>query len=66
VRYTDSSGTERVAIKALVSAGDAELLTKPAVVLYHPTRASRSDYVLIGFGHHPRTWFPVEFAPAEK
>jgi len=61
VRYTDNSGTERVAVKALVSAGDAELLKKPAVVLYHPKRSGRSDYVLLGFGEHPRRWFPVEF-----
>ncbi|GAA1209553.1 hypothetical protein GCM10009655_05750 [Rhodoglobus aureus] len=66
VRYTDNSGTERVVVKALVSAGDAELLKKPAVVLYHPKRASRSDYVLVGFGQQPRTWFPVEFAPSTK
>jgi hypothetical protein len=61
VRYTDSSGTERLAVKALVSAGDAELLKKPAVVLYHPKRADRSDYVLLGFGEQPSRWFPVEF-----
>jgi hypothetical protein len=61
VRYTDNSGTERVAVKALVSAGDAELLKKPAVVLYHPERSGRSDYVLLGFGEQPHRWFPVEF-----
>lgn len=61
LRYTDNSGTERVVVKALVSAGDAELLKKPAVVLYHPKRAGRSDYVLVGFGKRPQTWFPVEF-----
>ncbi|MGV8911050.1 MAG: hypothetical protein ACOH14_00415 [Rhodoglobus sp.] len=61
VRYTDNLGTERIAVKALVSAGDSELLKKPAVVIYHPQRASRSDYVLVGFGEQPRKWFPVEF-----
>ncbi|EPR75595.1 hypothetical protein ADILRU_2138 [Leifsonia rubra CMS 76R] len=61
VRYVDNSGTERLAVKALVSAGDAELLKKRAVVLYHPKHADRSDYVLVGFGEHPHRWFPVEF-----
>ncbi|MGV8857084.1 hypothetical protein [Rhodoglobus sp.] len=61
VRYTDNSGTERTAVKALLSAGDSELLKQPAVVLYHPKRADRSDYVLVGFGNQPRTWFPVDF-----
>ena len=61
VRYSDNFGTEHVAVKALVSAGDAELLKKPAVVLYHPKRTDRSDYVLLGFGEHPGRWFPVEF-----
>ncbi|WP_341951951.1 hypothetical protein [Salinibacterium sp. TMP30] len=61
VRYTDNSGTQRVAVKALVSAGDTELLKKPAVVLYHPKRSGRSDYVLLGFGEYPQRWFPVEF-----
>lgn len=65
VRYTDSAGTERVVVKSLVSAGDAQLLAKPAVVLYHPKHRSRSDYVLLGFGRQPQRWFPVEFAPRE-
>ncbi len=61
VRYTDSSGIERTAVKVLVSAGDSELLKKKAVVLYHPKRSGRSDYVLVGFGKQPQRWFPVEF-----
>lgn len=66
VHFTDNSGTEHTVVKALVSAGDAELLKKPAVVLYHPKRAGRSDYVLVGFGKQPRRWFPVEFVPNGK
>ncbi|WP_231606200.1 hypothetical protein [Salinibacterium sp. NK8237] len=62
MRYTDNAGIERVAVKSLVSAGDAQLLAKPAVVLYHPKYRSRSDYVLLGFGQQPQRWFPVEFA----
>ncbi|MBH0054256.1 MULTISPECIES: hypothetical protein [unclassified Salinibacterium] len=65
VRYTDNAGTERVAVKSLVSAGDAQLLAKPAVVLYHPQHRSRSEYVLVGFGKQPQRWFPVEFAPRD-
>ncbi|QYH36232.1 hypothetical protein [Salinibacterium sp. M195] len=64
LRYTDNAGTERTVIKSLVSAGDSQLLKKEAVVLYHPKRASRSDYILVGFGSHPQRWFPVEFAPS--
>lgn len=63
VRYRDNSGTEHFAVKSLVSAGDSELLKKPAAVLYHPQRSGRSDYVLVGFGKQPRRWFSVEFAP---
>jgi len=61
VRYTDSSGTERIAVKSLISAGDAQLLHKPAVVLYHPRHLTRSDYVLVGFGAKPQRWFHVDF-----
>jgi hypothetical protein len=63
VRYRDNSGAEHFAVKSMVSAGDAELLKKPAAVLYHPQRPGRSDYVLVGFGKQPRRWFAVEFAP---
>ena len=66
VRYTDNAGTEHTAVKALVSAGDSELLKKRAVVLYHPKRANRSDYVLLGFGEQPHRWFPVEFVSARS
>jgi hypothetical protein len=62
LRYVDNSGKEQFAIKSIVSAGDAELLKKKAVVLYHPSRSDRSDYVLVGFGDHPSRWFPVEFS----
>jgi|SRR5664279_1329781 len=63
VRYRDNSGIEHFAVKSVISAGDAELLRKPAAVLYHPQRPGRSDYVLVGFGKQPRRWFAVEFAP---
>ncbi|EAR24090.1 hypothetical protein A20C1_02459 [marine actinobacterium PHSC20C1] len=66
VHYRDNSGTEHFAVKSLVSAGDSELLKKPAAVLYHPKRTGRSDYVLIGFGKRPQRWFSVEFAPLPK
>ena len=66
VRYTDNAGTERVIVKAIVSAGDTELLQKPAVVLYHPKHRGRSDYVLMGFGAQPRRWFHGEFSREEK
>jgi len=63
VRYRDNSGIEHFAVKSVISAGDAELLRKPAAVLYHPQRPGRSDYVLVGFGKQPRRWFAVEFVP---
>ncbi|MBH0009405.1 hypothetical protein [Salinibacterium sp. SWN1162] len=62
VRYTDDTGSEHVIIKTIVSAGDEQLLQKPALVLYHPKHRSRSDYVLIGFGTQPRRWFSGEFS----
>jgi len=66
VRYTDDVGTERVIVKAVVSAGDAQLLNKPAIVLFAPQHRSRSDYVLIGFGELPRRWFHGEFSRLTK
>lgn len=66
VRYTDNAGTERVIVKAIVSAGDAQLLEKPAIVIYHPLYRSRSDYVLLGFGSRPRRWFQGEFVSGEN
>tara|TARA_R110002124_G_scaffold51856_2_gene149535 strand:- start:2048 stop:2431 length:384 start_codon:yes stop_codon:yes gene_type:complete len=66
VSYTDNTGAERVIVKALVSAGDAQLLEKPAVVLYHPKYLGRSDYVLLGFGKQPHRWFQGEFVRVSK
>jgi hypothetical protein len=62
VTYTASDGITRTAVKTIVSAGDAELMKKTAMVVYHPKRTTRSDYVLVGFGELPTTWFRVNFA----
>lgn len=62
VTYDDNNGVSRTAIKAIVSAGDAELMKRPAQVIFHPLRASRDDYVLLGFGARPTTWFRASFA----
>lgn len=64
VTYTDSEGQERSVVKSVVSAGDAELVRRPIRVVFHPRRTTRDDYVLVGFGEHPRRWFRVSFAPA--
>jgi hypothetical protein len=66
VTYRASDGISRTAIKTIVSAGDAELLKKPAMVIYHPERTTRSDYVLVGFGDLPATWFRVNFARSAR
>jgi hypothetical protein len=66
VTYTASDGITRTAIKTIVSAGDAELMKKPAMVIYHPQRTTRSDYVLVGFGAVPATWFRVNFARSPR
>ncbi len=62
VTYTDTAGVTRTAIKVLVSAGDSQLMALPARVVFDPRRANRDDYVLVGFGNHPSTWFRVNFA----
>ena len=62
VQYTDSRGVVRTVIKTIVSAGDAELVRKPVRVVFHPDRTTRDEYVLVGFGAHPGTWFRVNFA----
>ena len=62
VTYTDSNGVSHTAVKTIVSAGDAELLKRPAQVIFHPLRADRDDYVLLGFGSQPSTWFRANFA----
>ena len=62
VTYVDNNGVEHTAVKTLVSAGDAELVKKPAQVIFHPLRADRADYVLLGFGSTPSTWFRANFA----
>lgn len=64
VTYTDTAGVTRTAIKVVVSAGDSQLLSQPARVVFDPRRASRDDYVLVGFGNHPSTWYRVNFARA--
>lgn len=64
VTYTDSAGVSRSVVKSIVSAGDAELVRRPIRVVFHPRRTTRDDYVLIGFGDHPRRWFRVSFAPS--
>lgn len=61
VSYADSDGVTRTVIKALTSAGDAELAKKPVTVLFHPRRTNRDEYVLLGFGESPATWFRVSF-----
>lgn len=61
VDYVDNNGVERTVRKSLVSAGDAELAAKPVTVLFHPRRTTRDDYVLLGFGEAPATWFRVSF-----
>jgi hypothetical protein len=61
VKYTDNNGVEHRARKMIVSAGDDELVRKPAMVVYHPDRTSRDDYVLLGFGARPTRWFRVSF-----
>jgi hypothetical protein len=66
VRYSDADGVMRTAVKSVVSAGDSELVKKPAMVLYHPRRPSRDDYVLLGFGEQPTRWFRVDFARMSK
>lgn len=66
VTYTASDGIDRTAIKTIVSAGDAELLKRPAMVIYHPSRTTRADYVLVGFGDVPSTWFRVNFARSPR
>ncbi|MCU1439465.1 MAG: hypothetical protein JWP85_462 [Rhodoglobus sp.] len=66
VRYTDADGVTRTAVKSVVSAGDSELVKKPAMVLYHPRRTSRDDYVLLGFGEQPSRWFRADFARIRK
>ena len=66
VRYTDADGVTRTAVKSVVSAGDSELVKKPAMVLYHPRRTSRDDYVLLGFGERPTRWFRADFARMSK
>jgi hypothetical protein len=63
-RYTDLEGVTRTALKSIVSAGDSELVKKPAMVVYHPRRADRDEYVLLGFGERPTRWFRVDFAKA--
>lgn len=62
VTYTDNNGVRHTAVKTVVSAGDAELMKKPAQVIFHPLRADRDDYVLLGFGTRPSTWFRANFA----
>lgn len=62
VTYVDSEGVTRTAIKSIVSAGDGELMKKPVRVVFHPRRTTRDDYVLLGFGAQPRTWFRANFA----
>lgn len=62
VAYTDNNGVKRTAVKTVVSAGDGELIKKTAYVVFHPLRADRPDYVLLGFGEHPGTWFRVNFS----
>jgi hypothetical protein len=66
VTYTASDGVTRTAVKTIVSAGDAELMKRPAMVVYHPKRTTRSDYVLVGFGELPTTWFRVNFARSAR
>ena len=66
VTNTDAVGVTRTVIKSVVSAGDSELLKKPAMVVYHPERANRDDYVLVGFGDIPSTWFRVDFARSSR
>ncbi len=66
VTYTASDGITRSAIKSIVSAGDAELIKRPAMVIYHPKRTTRADYVLVGFGELPTTWFRVNFARSPR
>ena len=61
VTYVDNNGGQHTAIKALVSAGDAELMKKTPQVIFHPLRADRDDYVLLGFGERPTTWFRASF-----
>ncbi|CAN5380156.1 hypothetical protein BH10ACT7_BH10ACT7_03160 [soil metagenome] len=62
VTYVDSEGVTRTAIKSIVSSGDSELMKKAVRVVFHPRRTTRDDYVLLGFGDHPGTWFRVSFA----
>ena len=62
VTYVDSAGVTRTAVKSIVSAGDGELMKKPVRVIFHPRRTTRDDYVLLGFGEHPGTWFRASFA----
>lgn len=62
VQYTDSRGVVRTVLKSIISAGDAELVRKPVRVVFHPDRTTRDEYVLVGFGAHPATWFRVNFA----
>lgn len=59
--YVDNTGVRRTAVKTLISAGDAQLAKKPAVVLYDPRRPTRDDRVLLGFGETPSRWFGVTF-----
>lgn len=62
VTYEDNNGVSHTAVKSLVSAGDGELIKLPAQVIFHPLRADRDDYVLLGFGAMPSTWFRASFA----
>ncbi len=61
VTYVDSEKVTRTVVKVVASAGDGELMKKPARVVFHPRRTDRDDYVLVGFGAQPATWFRVNF-----
>lgn len=61
VTYEDNNGVSHTAVKSIVSAGDGELMKLPAQVIFHPLRADRDDYVLLGFGAMPSTWFRASF-----
>lgn len=61
VVYVDSDGVRRTVLKTVVSAGDGELVKKPVKVVFHPRRTNREEYVIVGFGASPSTWFRVTF-----
>mgnify|MGYP000851308846 CR=1 FL=1 len=61
VTYIDNAGVSHTAVKATVNAGDAELFSQPAHVIFDPRRANSDDYVLLGFGEVPSTWFRASF-----